>query len=292
MPFPILSLLILGSQDRVREGIPHFSYKPAITVGQREIVLGPLLLSDTVMEVRFDNDVPAVIGEGKVAPPAWKEYAKGYVRWSVSDGMLFNKPCRILKTDGTTRGENSTKLHKMQYGVENTTTYWIRPDGKLLRQAVELADPNSRRHAEAVFWDDHIEVSIADGPKSRSFTIYPNVDLKLVDAQFKPMIDDGKIVQQYKEYCSFDPFTQAFTKWKATVNGTFHGTWLGTKFEGPHIDIEGPKDTDNETVFISKENDLIKVDLAEHTAIVLSFLPKDRDPFSKAINSKIGGGKG
>jgi hypothetical protein len=267
--------------------IPKSVMRPAVTAGQREVVLGPKLQYNIVMEVRCETDTPAVIGAGRIAPPSNFDYSIGYVSWSVTDGELFNKPCRILKTEGTTKGEYVTKLKRYPYVCQNTTTYWILPDGKLLRQSVELIDPDSKRHAEAVFWSDHIEVSIADAKNSRSFTIFPNIDLSLLDAQFKPMIDAGKIVQAYKEYYKFDPFTQAFTKYKASVTGTFHGSWLATKFEGPHVEIEGPKDL--ETVYVSKEDDLIKVDLPQNTSIVMEYLPHDKDPFFKAFSGKQSG---
>ncbi len=275
------SVLAISLVSQRVDGLPKFTYKPAVTIGQREIILGPVPQPDTVMEVRFDNDVPAQIGEGRIAPPSWFEYAKGYVRWSVTPGTLFEKPCYILKTDGTTKGENRTKTKKIGYACENTTTWWIAPTGKLMRQSVTILDPLGRRHAEAVFWPDRIEVSVSDTRGNRSFTLYPNVDLALLDAQFKPMMEGDKVILSYKEYYTFDPFTQAFTKFKASVSGTFHGTWLGTKFEGIHVDIEGPKD--KQVAFMSKESDLIKVELPEHTAIVLNFLPHSRDPIYKKL---------
>jgi len=289
MSISILSLLLLTSQQRITEGLPKFEYAPAVVVGQREVVLGPQLVGDTMMEVRFDADIPAQIGEGRIAPPVWKEYSKGYVRWSVTDGTLFNKPCRILKMDGITNGENRTKLKKIQYASRNSTTWWIQPDGKLLRQSVKIDDPDGVRHAECIYWPDHLEVSVADGKNSRSFSLYPNIDLTLLDAQFKPMIEGSKVLTQSKDYYIFDPFTQAFLKYKATVNGTFHGTWLATKFEGINIAIEGPKD--RQVVFISKENDLIKVELPPTTSIVLDNLPPSRDPFFKVMNKGSGGSK-
>ncbi|MDR3690298.1 MAG: hypothetical protein P4L46_13030 [Fimbriimonas sp.] len=287
MLLALSSLVVIRAGYGQIEGLPKFDFKPAVMVGQREIVLGPLVQPDTVMEVRYDNDVPAEFGKGPIAPPSSFVYSKGYVRWSVTDGMLFNKSCRILKSEGLTKGEIILRTRRVPYACTYRESYWILPDGKLLRQSAEQEDPYGKRHAEAVFWPDHIDVSVVDSKHTKSFSMYPNVDMKLLDAQFKPMVDSGKIITDLKEYYTFDPFTQGFTKYKATVTGTFHGSWLATKFEGPHIEIDGPKQT--QMVYVSKENDLIKVDLPDHLSIVLDFLPRDRDPLYQMSTGKKGG---
>ncbi len=284
----LASILCLSVPFQQFDGLPRFTYKPAVMVGQREIILGPQLQPDTVMEVRVEGQTEAPIGEGKFGGATFTEYAKGYVRWSVTSGTMFEKPCFILKSEGLTKGENVTKTKRIAYACQNFTTYWIRPDGKLLRQSVILNDPFGKRHAEAVFWPDHIEVSIADSKNNRSLTMYPNIDMSLLDAMFKPMMDGEKVLTSFKEYCTFDPFTQAFTKYKAEVSGSFKGSWLGVKFEGRHVNITGPKES--QVAFMSKENDLVRVDLPEHTCIVLNFLPHDKDPFYKAILPKSSGG--
>jgi len=276
MAIPFVSVLVLLSAQAQVEGLPKFVFKPAVTAGQREIVLGPQIQYDVTMEVRREKEVDTQFTPNKILGPALFTYSLGYVRWTCSDGKLFEKPCRILKMEGVTKGSNQTKTKTIEYATRNDTTYWITPEGKLLRQSVHLRGPDDNKDAECVFWADHIEVSVIDKRGRRSFTVYPNVDLSLVDLQFKPMLEGEKVILGQKEYLVFEPFSQAFLKYKATAYGQFHGTWLATKFDGTHVDIEGP--TGTATVFVSKEGDLVKVDLPHSDSLVLNNLPHSRDP--------------
>jgi len=276
MPITIVSMMVLLGAQGIVQPLPKFQYNPALTPGQREVALGPELQPDVTMEVRYEHETPAQFTPHKILGPSNMVYAQGYVRWSVIDGNLFDKPCRIIKMDGITKGENVFKINKIQYSTRNTTTYWVALDGKLLRQSVHLLDPTGPKVAECVFWSDHIEVSVADQKGRRSFTVYPKVDLSLIDLQFRPMIVADKIVLSYKEYFAFDPFDQSFTKYKASVGGSFHGSFLATKFDGLHVDIEGPKGVVK--AFVSKEGDLIKVDFPKDQSLVLNYLPRSKDP--------------
>jgi hypothetical protein len=240
------------------------------------------------MQVRYENEVPAQLGYGRVLGDALLIAAMGYVRWSVTDGSLFDQPCRILKMDGTTKGSFTFKTRRVEYATRNTTTYWITKEGKLLRQSVHLSDPTETKVSECVFGADHIDVSVSDHKGRRSFTVYPSVDLSLVDLQFKPMIVDNKVVLSRKEYLVFEPFNQEFVKYKATAVGTFRGTWLATKFEGSHIDIEGPKG--KIAAFVSKEGDLVEADLTATQSLVLDRLPDSKDPFVQKQISAVGKG--
>jgi len=74
----------------------------------------------------------------------------------------------------------------------------------------------------------------------------------------------------------FDPFKQAFDKYKASVSGSFHGQFLAMNFQGTHVDIEGPKGTIK--AYVSKEGDLVKVDMPENHSLVLDNIPRSRDP--------------
>lgn len=284
MAFPIgIVASFIGVQGVVRD-LPQPYYAPAFTAGQREVVFGPDPLAEVTMEVRNEKITPAQFTPNKILGDSDEIYSIGYVRWSVTDGTLFDKPCRILKMDGITRGENKTKFKSFQYASRNTTTYWITTEGKILRQSVYLANPWETQKAECVYWKDHIDVSVDDKKSRKTFSVYPSVDLSLVDLQFKPMFDGQKVLMHTKEYFVFDPFTQAFLKYRVGVGGNFHGTFLNMKFEGTRFDIEGPKATVK--AYISKEGDLVKVDLTESTALVLNNIPRSRDPMVQASVAK------
>jgi|GEM_PF-3267670 len=283
----MLALSILFAQDRTFIGFPKHLYKPAMTVGQREIILGPVPQPDTVMEVRYEKEQQAEFTNSAIFGGTDIIYAKGYVRWSVTEGTMFNKQCLVIKTDGITKGEIKTKTKRLEYANQNTTTWWTQPDGKLLREAIALSGPEGQRKAEIVFWPDHLEVSVSQGNERKSYTLFPNIDMSLFHTMFKPMVEGDKITQTYKEFYTFDPFTKEFTKYKAFVSGNFKGTWLGEKFEGKHFNID--TDKVSQVAFLSKENDLIKVDLPDDTSIVLNFLPHGRDKFYKATAGKSSG---
>jgi len=60
--------------------------------------------------------------------------------------------------------------------------------------------------------------------------------------------------------------------------------FLAAKFEGTHIDIEGPKNTVK--AYLSKEGDLVKVDLPDNRTLVLDSLPHSRDPMYQKTSGK------
>ncbi len=194
MLLPLLCLVnLLGTQIQL-DPLPQAQYRPAIIGGQREVVLGPQLQYETTMQIDYDKYVDAVVGDHYVSPAGSANYSEGFIRWSVKDDSLFNSPCRLLKMDCLTKGVNHYVTKKIEYSSSNSTSWWITPEGKLLRQSVRLIDPTGQKSAECVYWSDHIEVSIVDAKGRRAFTVFPNVDLSLVDAQFKPMVVDNTVV--------------------------------------------------------------------------------------------------
>ena len=108
----MLGIALLLSQGRQILGVPKPLYKPAVTVGQREVLLGPVPQPDTVMEVRYEKEQMPEFTSNTVFGGTDIVYAKGYVRWSVKEGTIFSKPCLITKTDGTTKGEIRTKTKR------------------------------------------------------------------------------------------------------------------------------------------------------------------------------------
>ncbi len=55
---------------------------------------------------------------------------------------------------------------------------------------------------------------------------------------------------------------------------------MATKFDGQHVDIEGPK-REKQVVYVSKEGDLVKVDLSDTETINITNLPRSKDPLYK-----------
>jgi hypothetical protein len=286
MGFAVLCLLTFRGAQGQLEKISFAQYRSAVTAGQREIALGVMPQRDVTMQVRFEKTIPAEFTSSTTFGETLIEYSRGYVRWSVTDGVLFDQPCRILKMDGITKGVHHFKTKRQEYASRNQTTYWVTSAGKILRQSVHTVDPADDRNAECTFAADHIDVSVSDGKGRRSFTVYPSMDLSLLDMQFKPMVSGTKVLMPTKEYYVFEPFNQGFIKYKATVAGTFHGTWLATKFDGLHVGIEGPE---GKTIaYVSQEGDLVKADLINSEELVLDNLPASRDPLFKAFDGALG----
>ncbi len=289
-----LSLLaipfVLGQTEF--KALPKPKYDPAVIAGQREIALGPAIQHDVTMEVRYEYDTPAEFTSSSTFGAQTFAYSKGYVRWSVTDGRLFDKPCRILKMDGITKNTLKFKQKRLDYASRNQTTYWISLEGKILRQSVKIEDPTDTKSAECTYASDHIDAFVSDAQGRRSFTAFPKEGMSKLDDQFKPMVLDNKVVLSHKEYVVFDPFTQAFTPYEATYGGIFRGEYFATKFEGIHVDIRGP--SGKTITFISKEGDMVKAQFSEHLSLSLNCLPESRDPFYQKTSGeyrKLSGGR-
>jgi hypothetical protein len=106
-------------------------------------------------------------------------------------------------------------------------------------------------------------------------SLFPN-DMEKLQLQFKPMIVDGKVVMRDKEYLVYDPFTSGFVKRAAHVGGSFRGSYLQLPFEGSHVDFEGLM-TGKVKAYISKEGDLVKLDLPQNRYVILSSTPPGKE---------------
>ena len=270
-----IAIYLLKCQRNLEE-IKPLEFAPAVSTGEREIILGPELVRDTTMQISYEKEIPPTFTSGSVIGGSLIQNSRGFVRWSVLDATLFEKPCRILKYDGITKMVHQGKTKREEFLTQNTVTYWVSVDGKILRQSNRLIDPLTTRKAESVFFSDHIEASVEDEKGRRSFTLFPKVEMKLFDQQFQPMVNANKFLINYKDYCVFDPFKQATLQYKASASGNFKGTFLATKFEGLHVDLTGPDG--RRVAYISKEGDLVYVERPNGESLVLNMLPASKDP--------------
>jgi len=277
MTVPFLCLLALAGAQEKKFDLPEFQFRDVLQVGQREIVLGPALQKDVTMVVRKSKHLPGTFGQFQTYGPTDLTYSIGVVHWSVTEGTLRNKPCRIIKLEALTKDDRLGQSTILPYGVRNTKIYWISPEGKILRQFVRTGDPNGTKSADCTFLTDHIEDTVEENGVKHASRVFPNFDMSLLDAQFKPMLEGDKVILESKEYYEFEPFKQSFVKYKATASGRFHGNWNGTKFDGVHVDIQGPKAL--VVVFVSKEGDLVQVDFPKGESIDLNTIPDSKNPY-------------
>jgi len=181
--------------------------------------------------------------------------------------------------------KNSPRKADVTLDIHGTSQWWLAPDGTILRQYEQRVDKRGTRTANCTYNKDSIEISVDLFGQRKVTTLYPS-DMDLVQAQFKPMIVDDKVVTREKNYVVYDPFTSGFVKRTAKLSGVFKGIYLSTQFEGNSMTLEGDPDGPFR-VFISNEGDLVKMELPKNRFLVLQSLP----PAKAAAEAKrIGGG--
>ncbi|MGV3615428.1 MAG: hypothetical protein ACO1SV_08865 [Fimbriimonas sp.] len=275
----MLAALLVATVTPQRDviGVKDLDVKEAYMPGQREIVLGPLPYRETVMSVIHSKDYPGTFDGKGLAPPVWDEYPLGHVRWSVAEGSLFEKPCRVLRLQGMTQSQVPMKRLQKVVGVQNdaVTVWYLSFDGRILRQYEQRSGYGGQKVANCTYGEDEIQVQVEEGGKRRITTVYPAVDMEKLHLQFRPMIVGDRVVMEEKEYFTYDPFGGGFQKRTAKIGGLFAGQWLQRPFKGRHVDITTPRHTVK--AYISDEGDLVKVDLPKDDFFILQSLPPGKE---------------
>jgi hypothetical protein len=244
-----------------------YAYMP----GQREMILGITgNYALTTMQVIHQTDMPPAFpaGGGRVEGGGLFEEALGNVHWSIKEDTFGGKKVHELICDGNLT-ERLTKT--MQVSMADSTTFWVDDDGHIVRQYNKQIRPFATRVANCVYQKDSIDVSVEDEHGRRATSVFPNFDMSMLHDQFKPMIVDGKVVLEEKTFEVFDPFKMSFDKYAVRLSGSAAGTYFGMKFEGKAFEIVGPHST--VTAAVSKEGDLIKVDMPKDRFIVMQSIP-------------------
>lgn len=267
----VLAIAAIAAQQHAIPGknatLSLYSYMP----GMREVVMGMgAPYPDTRMQVIFQTDRQAHFpaGGGTITAGGVTEIALGHVRWSVKEETFAGKKVRVLRCEGQLK-EKLTKT--LEVTISDTLAYWVDEDGKILRQYNQQVRPYQTRTANCVYQKDSIDISVDDEKGRRATSIFPNVEMDELHAQFKPMIVDGKAVMETKEYYVFDPFQSTFDKHTARVSGWAGGTYFAMKFKGKSFEISNPRLTQN--VAISEEGDMIHVILPKERFIVMQNIP-------------------
>jgi hypothetical protein len=250
---------------------PPHDVRDVYLPGQREVVLGPLLYRETVMSVVHREERPGNPNGDALAPPVWIEYPLGYVRWSVKDDTLFGQPCRVIRLQGLTQSPppRDVKVSEAQ------SVWYVAPTGKILRQVEVRAGDGGQKTANCTYAEDRIEVQIEEDGRRRVTTVYPSVAMEKLQLQFQPMIVDGKVRRETKEYFVYDPFGGGFERRTATIAGKFAGSWWQTNFRGRHVELTTPQRTVK--AYIGDEGDLVQVDFPKNAFIVLQSLPPGKE---------------
>ncbi|AIE84781.1 hypothetical protein [Fimbriimonas ginsengisoli] len=278
--------LVLAQQGRQIENLP-FEMPEAIFPGQREVVLGVLPYRETIMQLIYSKDLPSTADMKGINPPVWDEYPLGFVKWSVKPDSFAGKPCMSLRMEGlfvpsyNFKFKGGTKQVRTSLDVRGVSQWWVTSDGTILRQYEQRMDKRGIRSANCTYGKDSVTVQV-DNYGARSATeLFPS-DMDQLQLQFKPMIVEGKVVMPEKEYLVYDPFTSGFIKRTAKVAGRFNGNYLQLPFEGNHVDFSGliPGTV---KAYISKEGDLVKIDLPHDRYCVMNSTPPGKE------GQKVGG---
>lgn len=238
--------------------------------GQREIVMGAAVYPTTLMQVLISRDMepdfPA--GGGDVAPGGLMEKTIGFVQFAGKEDTFGGKPCIHLSYKGTL----TEKLDKrFSITVDQVRDYWVGEDGKILRLYDIKRTPFRTNSASCVFHEDSVDITADDEKGRRTTTIYPNVSLSELDAQFKPMMKDGEIILRDKDFYTLDPYTGICDKVSVHVAGSVGGEVFHQKLSGKTFEIASPLLT--QTAAISSAGDLLEVQLPHQRVIKLSNPP-------------------
>jgi hypothetical protein len=282
MNFALLALLALPTQGKVAIGLPEANWPEPTFPGQRETILGVRPVRETVMTLQFSHEfIPPREGT-TVTPNLWVEYAAGYVRWSVTPDEFAGRKCLLLKGDGISK----PKWRNGQILVQGMQSFWVDSDGKILRQWELRSDPGGWRKATCTFGEESVEVEIEEPKGNSKYTLHP-ADMQAIHDRFRPMMAGEKVLLKEKTFLAFDPFVRTFVKHTVKVEGPFKGKYMNIPFEGTAFDVSGPKLT--EKVFISKEGDLVKVELPKSLFIVLNAPPESKETDYWRVKGKDGG---
>lgn len=271
-----LAAFVLAQQGRQLENL-KFDMPDAIFPGQREVVLGPLPYKEMQMSIIYSKEKDASFDMKGINPPAWTEFPEGFIKWSVKPDTFAEKPCMVVRLEGVYlpnyrfKFKGGTREVRQTLDIRGVSQWWVAPDGTILRQFEQRTDSRGVRTANCTYLPDEISVQADNFGKRSAMSLFP-ADMDKLQLQFKPMIVDGKVVMRDKEYLVYDPFTSGFVKRSAHVSSAFRGNFLQLPFEGMSVDFEGLI-KGKLKAYISKEGDLVKMDLPNDLFIILSTIP-------------------
>jgi hypothetical protein len=294
---PVLAALLVGAPQEPRFGDPLPTLRIADPVfgGLREVVVGARPVRDTTM---------TLIQMGEISPQTYTgtasggstfgsttggtitEFAMGYVRWSVLPEVFGGQKCRVVKSDAISKPK---LFNGSQILVQGQRSYWITEDNKILRQTELRSDPRGWRKASCIYKPESIDVEIETAAGKTRYNLFP-ADMASLHAQFEPLWDSGRILKPEKEYAILDPFRRTFDKVKVRADASFAFKYMNIPFEG-HTFLITSGDR-SERVYVSKENDLVKIEMPKGWQLVLGNPPESKEgPYWRA-GAKPGDGSG
>jgi hypothetical protein len=260
--------------------------------GQQEIAYGLTPKSQTIVGLYVNRNM-APNEFGRVT--GFYEIRLGHMGWKVSRDIFNSQPCLVFESDARTsqRGKYTRSQEEAEATgifVTQKVKIWVSEQGKIMRENISQESPRGTYFVDAIFGTETVELSGDLAGVKKDMTMYPQGGTVMFDNFFKPMIKDGKVLMEDKEFYLIDPVTMGIRKCKAHVKGRFAGEVMREKFKGHTIEITTPED--KQVAYVSQEGDLLRVDLPSDRYLLLEYLPASRDPLQKINIRGTGGGGG
>ena len=267
---------------QLQNTVPKLKYEIPICGGQREIVMGvkpqeyALLNGYYVREIAAKHlATPGNTGGyvDSIVPGGTAEDNLGYFDCSTKADTLFEKPCFVVTTVAKWNQSYGKKPNTISWQDFSKQQWWVTADGTILRHYYTLQTPDGLQTGDCTYGKDSIQRRYTNAKGQTSFgEIFPACGMDALNAQFKPMIADGKVVLRDKDFCILNPITGGIEKFSAHSAGTFKGEFLNATFKGKVFEIDCPNNV-FQKAFIDDSGDLVKVALSEEKYFVISVVP-------------------
>ena len=277
-----LAAVVLAGQAQTMD-LPKMVFEMPVVGGQREMILGPSPKDSVLLNGFLEREVaarhiatPANTGDQYMdswTPGGMYEDNLGYFDCSARQDTLFDKPCIVISTTAKWKQKYGKKPHQMTWDNYAKQQWWVTSEGTILRHYSTLQTPDGTQTGDCVYGKDSIQRRYTDVRGSTSFgEIFPSCGMDALNAQFKPMYADGKLLMRDKDFCVINPLTGGIDKYSVHSAGTFKGTYLDASFKGHLFEIDGPNKL-TEKAFLDDSGDLIKVALDDERFFVISVVP-------------------
>lgn len=197
----------------------------------------------------------------------------GYAATRVKNDVINNQVVDLFETDGRLKLD---KGKEFDVGIGASETAWInQKSGHIYRQRMTVEIPRiGERTVEAIYGTKTVELSIREGDKVRDLTLNVEGGCQPFFDRFKPMVVDGKVVLREKSFYVLDPYTLSYKKGSVSVGSRFEITVLLKKVKGNLYRFRW--DGQDQRIYITDQNDLVKVDLTDKDYLQVDAVPMKR----------------
>ncbi|MCC7230286.1 MAG: hypothetical protein IT203_07810 [Fimbriimonadaceae bacterium] len=215
----------------------------------------------------------------------------GHAAFKVSNSTYDGKPCLLFESDGMRTRVREYRNSNDLNGVDTTPIQryrkvWLTAEGIPLRETGGFKNNQGTFEIDAKFKKDEIEITTA-GPKGRkTATIYPAGGVESFANEFKPMVDGEKVLLAEKTFSRLDPMTGGIYTVAVKLGVKFEGSIFLKKFSGHRVDFQIGET--KEIAFVSKDMDLLQVNLPRGESLVADIDPTERK--NDVSRLKSGGG--